>query len=223
MNTTPTRIAVANQKGGVGKTTLAVCLAAEMTERGHDVSLVDADPQRSACAWAELGQLTYPVYEIPLDRRSEPEWAALVASINAECIIVDAAPNEDAVRHIIAHADIIIIPCSPSGLDLAATRSTVLMINDERQRRGADLGVVLAPNRVDTRTLEGRYFLDELNSIGEWVTNPIGYRNAFIRAFTSGEAVNTSAPTSKADQEIKTLCSLLELYSKSLKTTSAAR
>src|ERR1700759_4496876 len=55
-------IAVAQRKGGVGKTTLGVSLAAEAKKRGRDVALIDADSQNSACRWAELGNLEYPVY-----------------------------------------------------------------------------------------------------------------------------------------------------------------
>jgi chromosome partitioning protein len=59
-------IAVAQRKGGVGKTTLSVSLAAELCRRGRDVALVDGDPQASACHWAQLGNLEFPVYEMAL-------------------------------------------------------------------------------------------------------------------------------------------------------------
>ena len=64
------RIAVAQRKGGVGKTTIAVSIAAELFERGDDVVLIDADPVRSACQWAALGGLRFPVRELTFSARS---------------------------------------------------------------------------------------------------------------------------------------------------------
>ena len=61
-------ITVTQRKGGVGKTTIAVCVAAALARRGHNVALVDSDPQRSASQWAEPGNLEFPVYEMALDR-----------------------------------------------------------------------------------------------------------------------------------------------------------
>jgi chromosome partitioning protein len=59
-------ISVAQRKGGVGKTTIAIGVAAELARRGHALVLVDGDPQRSACQWAEPGNLEFLVYEIGL-------------------------------------------------------------------------------------------------------------------------------------------------------------
>jgi len=52
-----TIITVAQQKGGVGKTTIAINVAGELSQRNFNVALVDSDPQRSACQWAEPGNL----------------------------------------------------------------------------------------------------------------------------------------------------------------------
>jgi chromosome partitioning protein len=61
----PVVVTVAQLKGGVGKTTLAVALAAELARRNGSCALIDADPQRSATQWALPGRLPCPVYEMP--------------------------------------------------------------------------------------------------------------------------------------------------------------
>jgi GTPase SAR1 family protein len=92
-------IAVAQPKGGVGKTTLTVSVAAELHRRGKTVALVDADPQRSACQWAEPGNLQFPVYEIALTDQHVLNWNREIIHVaaNYPYVVVDTAPNVQAV------------------------------------------------------------------------------------------------------------------------------
>ena len=76
-------ISIAQRKGGVGKTTLAVCIAGELRTRGHDVALLDSDPQGSACRWADPGNLDFPVSELVLGEQSVVTWAKEVQRIKA--------------------------------------------------------------------------------------------------------------------------------------------
>jgi chromosome partitioning protein len=202
-------ITVAQRKGGVGKTTLAVCLAGELSARNYGVALIDSDPQRSACQWAELGSLEFPVYEIGLETETVANWAREVKSVQADIVVIDTAPSERQLGASIAVADLILVPCTGSGLDVEATDQTIRIINAVRERRASPLSVILVPNRVDRRTLEGRQLEKELESFGEIVSQPIGYRSAFVRAFTTGQSVADNARGSFADQEIKTLCDLV--------------
>ena len=154
-NTTK-RIAVTQRKGGVGKTTIAVSIAAEISQRGGDVVLVDADPLRSACQWAALDGLHFPVQEITFSpRKPVAEWAAAVRSIHSDFVVVDTPPSDDSLAASIALADVAVIPVLPSGLDLEATSRTLEIVGAVRARRADYVHVVLVPNRVDRRTLEG--------------------------------------------------------------------
>src|SRR5215472_7215465 len=108
----PTIITVAQRKGGVGKTTIAISIAAELAQRGYDTSLIDADPQRSACQWAEPGNLEFPVYEMPLGNDPIPAWASEVRKITAAIVVIDTAPNEREMAAAIAMADLILVPCT---------------------------------------------------------------------------------------------------------------
>jgi chromosome partitioning protein len=203
-------IAVAQRKGGVGKTTLAVSIAAEAKKRGRDVALIDSDSQISACRWAELGNLDFPVYELTLDDQGVSEWARQVRRVAGEDIVIDTAPSDRALGAAIALADLVLAPCTPSGLDIEATARTLEIIEAARARRRGSPKVVLVPNRVDVRTLEGRQLFDELMGFGEPVSPPIGDRAAFVRAFSTGHAVGDLAFGWAADEDIRRLCDFID-------------
>ena len=205
-----TTITVTQRKGGVGKTTIAICIAAELARRGHDVALVDSDPQRSASQWAEPGNLEFPVYEMPLEGTSVSAWAQEVRSIEAGLVVIDTAPNAREMGASIALANLILVPCTGSGLDLEATAHTLAVINAARERRRDPIKVVMVPNRLDRRTLEGRQLIEELREFGEIVAPPIASRSAFVRSFTSGQSVASVMPGDAADQEIQALAYLVE-------------
>jgi chromosome partitioning protein len=201
----PCLISFAQRKGGVGKTTLAVSVAAELSARGIGTALIDADPQASACEWARPGNLAFPVYEMPLDREPVAAWAGRAREIDAACVVVDAPPHDRAVGAAVAISDILLVPCTPSGLDIESTEQTLGIVRAVRERRAAHLDVVLVPNRVDARTLEGRQVIDELRTLGEAVARPVGNRQAFVRAFSLGCSVAELAPGEKADLEVRAL------------------
>jgi chromosome partitioning protein len=203
-------ITVTQRKGGVGKTTIAVCIAAELARRGHDVALVDSDPQRSASHWAEPGNLEFPVYEMALEQISVSAWARQVRSIQAGLVVIDTAPNAREMGASIALANLILVPCTPSGLDLDATLQTLAIINAARERRRDQIKVILVPNRLDRRTLEGRQLVEELSEFGEMVAPPIASRSAFVRCFTNGQSVASFMPGDAADQEIQQLADAVE-------------
>lgn len=205
-----TTITVTQRKGGVGKTTIAICIAAELTRRGHDVALIDSDPQRSACHWAELGNLEFPVYEMALEDISVAAWAQEVRAIRAGVVVIDTAPSARGMGASIAVANLILVPCTASGLDLDATEQTLAIIEAARERRRDLIKVILVPNRLDSRTLEGRQLVEELSEFGEIVSPAIASRLAFVRCFTSGQSVATFMPGEAADREIQALADEVE-------------
>jgi chromosome partitioning protein len=204
----PVIITVAQRKGGVGKTTLAVSMAGDLSRRRWDAALIDSDPQRSASQWAEPGNLHFPVYEIGLVSETVSNWAHHVRGVKADCLVIDTAPNEREMAASIALSDLILVPCTASGLDLEATERTLSIIRAVRGKRRAPVRVILVPNRVDRRTLEGRQLVDELHSFGEPVSGAIANRSAFVRAFTTGQAVCDFVPGQPADLDIRSLCDL---------------
>lgn len=205
----PLVISVAQRKGGVGKTTLAVLLAGELDRRTRAVGLVDADSQASACHWAEPGNLSFPVYQLDPETRPVAEWARLMRQIPHQIIVVDSAPNDRVLGAVLAVANIVLMPCTPSGLDIEATARTLDIVREVRATRQTALRAMIVPNRVDQRTLEGQQFIEELDTFGEQIGPMIGSRSAYVRAFALGQSVADFASGTPADIEIKTLADLV--------------
>ena len=129
-----------------------------------------------------------------------------------EYIVIDTAPNERALGASIAVSDLVLVPCTPSGLDLEATTRTLEIIDIVRPRRPKPLNLILVPNSVDSRTLEGRQLVEELTGFGEIVSPTIGNRSAFVRAFSAGQSVADMPEGQVAHREIEELCNLVEKF-----------
>jgi chromosome partitioning protein len=204
----PVVVTVAQLKGGVGKTTIAVALAAELARRNGSSALIDADPQRSATQWALPGRLPCPVYEMPLEDRPVEDWVRQTRTVAAEYVVVDSAPNAKTVIAPIAISHLTVLPCTPSGLDLEGIARTLEFFGTVRSR-WPEKRCVIVPNRVDSRTLEGRQFLEELARFGQIVGPSVGNRVAFVRAFASGQPVADLEPRGPAAEEVGRLCEFL--------------
>jgi chromosome partitioning protein len=200
-----TVISVVHQKGGVGKTTISVCLAGELAQRGIELSLIDADKTGSARSWADPGRLQYPVIYQPVVEGEVRTWAEAVNKLRDRMLIIDCAPNDYSIGAATALADIAIVPCGPSGLDLEGTMQALRIIEAVRGQRAKPLPVILVPSRIDLRTLEGRQILEELQGFGETVSQPLRYRMDYVRAYSEGLSVNNYSPGGMATLEVRAL------------------
>lgn len=129
MTTTPLRVvAVVSQKGGAGKTTLALHLAAAAERAGTTSLVIDTDPQGTASAWAEWRHQLPPAV---IDS-APPRIAAKVAAAGeqgARMVVIDTPPHADAAAsRAVECADIVLIPCRPSAFDLTAVRTTIRLV-----------------------------------------------------------------------------------------------
>lgn len=121
-------VAIVSQKGGAGKTTLAIHLAAAATRAGQISLVIDTDPQASASQWAEWRKGAPP----EIIDSAPPRIAAKIEAASeqgAELIVIDTPPHADlAASKAVECADLVLIPCRPSAFDLAAMRTTIRLV-----------------------------------------------------------------------------------------------
>ena len=126
-------IAVVSQKGGAGKTTLAVHLATEAA-RSFITLIVDTDPQATASRWSEWRGGREP--EV-IDCGAPSLLAGKLsraADLGAELAVIDTPPHADAMaRQAASLADLILIPCRPRAFDLAAIEATAELVRSSRK------------------------------------------------------------------------------------------
>ncbi len=206
-DSTASIIAVANLKGGTGKTTVAVNIAAALAGR-ITVSVVDADAQGTATAYAEPGNLPIDVLPLPLDdERGANRWIERVLGIESDIVVIDCPPHVGTTTEsAVAIADLVLIPVFPSAADLIATMVAVDLVQRAMEaRRDGGPRYMLVPSRVDRRTSAGREIERALKKFGGRVSPSIGQRAAFVDAFGAGEWIGDYAPGSKAALETEAL------------------
>ncbi|MHB1669732.1 ParA family partition ATPase [Thiomonas sp.] len=151
-------IALLNQKGGVGKTTLATHLAGELAMQGQSIILLDADPQGSALDWAQRRQqngLRRLFGAVGLARETLHQEAPELAR-RADHVIIDGPPRIAALaRSALLAADLALIPVQPSPYDVWASAEMVALIREAQVFRPALRAAFVINRRVGT-TVIGR-------------------------------------------------------------------
>ena len=151
-------IALLNQKGGVGKTTLATRLAGELAMQGQSIILLDADPQGSALDWTQRRQqngLPRLFGAVGLPRETLHQEAPELAR-SCDHIIIDGPPRIAALaRSALLAADLALIPVQPSPYDIWASAEMVALIRDAQVFRPTLRAAFVINRRVGT-TVIGR-------------------------------------------------------------------
>ena len=201
-------IALLNQKGGVGKTTLALNLAGEWARHGTRVTLIDADPQGSALDWSQqraregLPRL-FGVLGLARDtlHREAPELAR-----DADIIIIDGPPRVAALmRSALLASDVVLIPVQPSPLDGWASAEMLALVTEARIYR-PELAARFVLNRCDARTVLARETVETLaDHDPSALATAIGQRVAFAAAVQSGRLVSELDEDAPAAREIAAL------------------
>ena len=210
-------VALTGQKGGVGKSTLAICVAAELLARRRKVLLVDADPQGTVRTWAEVAaELGRPLPTIVSMNSTmhRPEQLPTVRRAYDD-VIIDCPPRHgDIQRSALMVADLALLPCGPSSADAWALGASIDLVNEARALR-EELAVRIVITRKQGRTALGRSAREELAKSGiELMKSELGYRVAFAESLGAGQGVTAYAPRDAAAEETRALVSELLLWEK---------
>lgn len=209
-------ISFISQKGGTGKTTLAIHVAALMPTFGFKTLLIDADPQASTMAWHALRLQS---------GRGSPKGLTVMANANGtitdqlpelsqsyDCVIIDGPPRGDHIaRDIILASNIVIVPTRLSGFDVWAADSISKTVSEMRSVQQLaskrPLDWFYAVNLKNPRTLAGKAILRGLEQSGaDVLESHICERTAFVEATSQGLTIlETEPPRSKARIELEHL------------------
>lgn len=195
-------ITVAQQKGGSGKTTLAVNLAVTLLRRGHSVALLDTDPQGSLGRWF-IERLERKGEDDGLEFSTSSAWGASYESEKLkkrfDYVIIDTPPKIDSdLRPALRVADLVVVPVATSHVDLWATEGVLDLASRER----CDTLIVLNRTRPNTRLAQE--VAEEAAKLGAEVAaaqiaNRVAYAETLGQGLAGGEPARNAAARAEFD------------------------
>ena len=207
----PWILAVVGQKGGVGKSTIAICLAVEAMVRGRRVLLVDADPQGTTRMWGDAatggGHPAPTVVSMGSGMVKPGQLDALIGGY--DLVVIDCPGRHDETqRAALMLCNLALLPCGPSSTDSWALASSVALIADGRRARPErPLRAVVVVSRTKPRTALGqsaRAAIAEASGLPV-LEAQIGDRIAYQEAIGFGKGITTYAPRDAGAAEMRAL------------------
>ncbi len=202
-------VAVAQRKGGAGKSTLAANLAAAFAGQGERVALLDTDPQKTLFHWHDQrGHAGQRANVLDFDAPSGWRVPAACEKLRRshDVILLDTPPHDDTdARIAIRAADLVLVPLQPSPADLWATSATLDLAKAEKRPVAVALNRVPAQGRLAAEVaaaLRGK----DLTLLG----TTLGNRTGFATAFAAGLGVTEAAPRSLAAEEVRALAAAVK-------------
>lgn len=199
-------IAVLNQKGGSGKTTIATHLATALMRAGHGILLVDSDPQGSARDWAAVRE-GQPVPVVGIDRPTIGRDLKNLA--RKDYVIIDGAPQAaDLAASAIKAADFILIPVQPSPYDIWATAELVDLVKQRIEITDGKLQAAFIVSRAIKGTRIGKEVTEALHGYElPILQSRITQRVIYPTTAASGTTVFDKEPKGAAALEMEALAS----------------
>lgn len=197
----PKTIAIVSQKGGSGKTTLAVHLATRAAQAGRESCVIDTDPQATAAAWSDWrGDFLPVVVTSPPARLARTIDSARKQGV--DFVVIDTPPHADAAaREAIKVADIVLIPTRPRAFDLHALEPIADLVAFAKKPAYVVLNGV--PSGATVLSEEARA---TAKGLGLKVCSvELAERAAFHRSSAKGETASEIDPAGKAAKEIEKL------------------
>ncbi len=217
-------VAIIAQKGGVGKTTLALSLAVAAQRAGRTAAIVDLDPQATACNWGDRRNSEAPVIVSAQPARL-PQVLKSAQDAGAQFVVIDTPPRaEQAAMSAAKAASLILIPCRPAIFDLDTVATTLELI-----RHAGNPSIAAILNGVPPRGSKGEQAADVIKGLNVPVCPaPLGHRAAFSDSGALGQSAQEYDPSGKAAEEIEQVyrfvCKLLKITtSKGVKDGEASR
>lgn len=209
----PRILALAGQKGGAGKTTVAISVAVESMARGRRVLVIDADPQGSGRLWAsaaaDLGTEIPTVVGMALGAQTAAQVLHLASGY--DLTVIDCPPQLDAVQRaamMLSHR--VLLPCGPSLLDVGSLGRSIDLVK-EAQASKPGLRAALVITRRQHRTTVGREVRAALEASGVPVLRAeCTFRVTYQEMIAAGMGPTTFAPKSAAADEVRALVTELE-------------
>jgi chromosome partitioning protein len=203
--------AIENQKGGSGKTTLAIHLAQAFAANRYNTVILDLDPQASSAEWKDARKSETPaVIAIPSSRLQRVIEQA--EEMGTDVLIIDTAPHSESIALAAARvSNLILIPCQPSIMDLRALRKTAELIGHLKKLAYVVLNSVPPHKGVSN---------DAAAAITEQFGLPVadirlGARVAYSRCLIDGNTAAEYEPDGKAAREVQKLhkwvCHLVDM------------
>jgi chromosome partitioning protein len=188
------------QKGGSGKTTLAVHMAVCAARQKRRTALIDIDPQSSAFNWNESRDEGRKLDAAKAEARQIPALLQQAKAGGIDLAIIDTAPHSDSAAAIAAqYADLVLIPCRPARFDLDAIASTVQITTVAK--KSATVVINAAPRgklAEEARAALERQGITVIDTV-------LHQRAAYSHAVIDGRSVHEYEPDGKAAAEIDEL------------------
>ena len=200
-------ISLLSQKGGSGKTTLALSLAVHGDSQDKATMVIDLDPQSSAAYWSERRESESPLV-VSAQAQGLPRLLEDAQNNNGDLVLIDTAPHsENAAMKAVAVSDTVLIPCRASIHDIDAIANSVNIAQLQRKTACVVLNAVPpnAPKMIAdiSEAITSTYGIEVLP-----IT--IAQRSDFVHSATAGQTPTDFAPKGKAAAEIAALYDYLQ-------------